>query len=167
MLIRPATAEDLEVIVDYNARLAFESEGKRLDLALLRPGVAAVLADPSKGRYYVAEIAGQVVGQIALTFEWSDWRNGFFWWIQSVYVHPDHRRGGIFKALYRHLEEQANQDANVIGIRLYVEAENHAAHAVYEKLGLAWTDYSVMERYPLETPALDDSRRAIAHHEAI
>ena len=154
MRIRPATADDLDLIVDYNAHLAFESEGKRLDLALLRPGVAALLADSAKGRYYLAELAGQVVGQIAFTFEWSDWRNGFFWWIQSVYVHPEHRRAGVFKSLYRHLEQQAKNDGNVIGIRLYVEAENRDAHATYEKLGLSWTDYHVMERYPLGAESL-------------
>ena len=151
MRIRPGTIDDLDIIVDFNARLAFESEGKQLDLALLRPGVAAMLADAAKGRYFLAELADQVVGQISLTFEWSDWRNGFFWWIQSVYVRPEHRRAGVFKALYRHLEDQAKSGANIIGIRLYVEAENHAAHATYEKLGLSWTDYHVMERYPLGT----------------
>jgi GNAT superfamily N-acetyltransferase len=149
MRIRPATAADLDVVCDFNARLAFESEGKTLDRSLLVPGVAALLADPTKGRYFVAEIEDRVVGQMALTFEWSDWRNGWFWWIQSVYVHPDHRRRGIFASLFRHLEEEARGEKDVIGIRLYVEAENDAAHATYEKLGLKRTTYSVREKYPL------------------
>src|SRR4051794_35731715 len=107
MRIRPATPADLDVVCDYNARLAFESEGKTLDRTLLRPGVAAVLADAHKGRYFLAEIDGQVVGQMAMTYEWSDWRNGWFWWIQSVYVHAEQRRRGVFAGLYRHVEEAA------------------------------------------------------------
>jgi GNAT superfamily N-acetyltransferase len=149
MRIRSATPADLDVVCDYNARLALESEGKTLDRRLLEPGVAAVLADPQKGLYFLAELDGRAVGQMALTYEWSDWRNGWFWWIQSVYVHPDHRRRGVFGVLYRHVEEAARRDAGVIGIRLYVENENHAAHATYERLGLEWTSYRVMEKYPL------------------
>jgi ribosomal protein S18 acetylase RimI-like enzyme len=147
--IRPATVDDLEIVCDYNARLAWESEGKRLDESLLRPGVRSLLSDSGKGRYFVAESEGQVVGQLALTYEWSDWRNGWFWWIQSVYVHPDHRRRGIFTQLCRYLEERAIAERDVIGIRLYVEAENDAAHATYERLGLKKTTYGVREKYPL------------------
>lgn len=149
MRIRPATPADLDVVCDFNSRLALESEGKTLDMSLLRPGVAAVLADPEKGRYFLAEEDSRIVGQMALTYEWSDWRNGWFWWIQSVYVHPDHRRRGVFASLYRHVEESAKGGGQVIGIRLYVEAENMAAHATYERLGLVWTSYRVMEKYPL------------------
>src|SRR5262245_32784826 len=149
MQIRPATPADLDVVCDYNARLAAESEGKTLDMPLLRPGVAAVLADAHKGRYFLAIVDGRPIGQLALTYEWSDWRNGWFWWIQSVYVEPAHRRRGVFATLYRHVEQSAKGDPTVIGIRLYVESENHAAHATYQKLGLEWTTYQVMERYPL------------------
>jgi ribosomal protein S18 acetylase RimI-like enzyme len=149
MRIRPATAQDLDVLCDFNARLAWESEGKRLDDTVLRPGVQALLTDPSKGRYFVAESEGRIVGQLAFTYEWSDWRNGWFWWIQSVYVHPDHRRHGIFTSLCRHLEERAVAEKDVIGIRLYVEAENDKAQATYDKLGLMKTTYGVREKYPL------------------
>jgi GNAT superfamily N-acetyltransferase len=147
--IRPATIDDLDIVCDFNARLAWESEAKRLDASLLRPGVRSLLTDPGKGRYFVAEIDGRIVGQLALTYEWSDWRNGWFWWIQSVYVHPDHRRKGIFTQLCQYLEERAIAEKDVIGIRLYVEAENDAAHATYERLGLAKTTYGVREKYPL------------------
>jgi ribosomal protein S18 acetylase RimI-like enzyme len=150
MRIRSAHLDDLDVICDFNARLAWESEAKRLDDKLLRPGVRALLTDLAKGRYFVAEVDGQVVGQIALTYEWSDWRNGWFWWIQSVYVHPDHRRNGIFTRLCRHVEEQAVAEKDVVGIRLYVEVENDAAHATYDKLGLVKTTYGVREKYPLK-----------------
>jgi ribosomal protein S18 acetylase RimI-like enzyme len=149
MRIRPATLDDLDVVCDFNARLAWESEGKQLDDAVLRVGVRALLTDPAKGRYFVAESDGQVVGQLAFTYEWSDWRNGWFWWIQSVYVHPDHRRNGVFTSLCRYLEERAVAERDVIGIRLYVEAENDKAQATYDKLGLTKTTYGVREKYPL------------------
>ena len=147
--VRDATGDDAALVCDFNARLARESEGKELDLALLRPGVAAVLADRHKGRYFIAEDDGQVVGQLAITFEWSDWRNGWFWWVQSVYVVPEARRRGVFRALYRHVEQAARADPEVIGIRLYVERENTAAHGTYLKMGMAWAGYHVMEKYPL------------------
>src|SRR5438128_1174688 len=102
LCIRPATLDDADVIVEFNRRLAEESEGKALDLSLLRPGVEAGLADPNKGVYFVAEDDGVLVGQIMITAEWSDWRNGWFWWIQSVYVCPDHRRRGVFRSLFKH-----------------------------------------------------------------
>ena len=149
MHIRPATLDDLDVVCDFNARLAWESEAKRLDDAVLRGGVRALLTDPAKGRYFVAESAGQVVGQLAFTYEWSDWRNGWFWWIQSVYVHPDHRRHGVFTSLCRYLEERAVAEKDVIGIRLYVEAENDKAQATYDKLGLMKTTYGVRQKWPL------------------
>ncbi len=149
MKIRPATPADVDTICEFNVRLAFESEGKTLDPAYLRPGVEAVLADPEKGLYYLAEADGRPVGQLAITREWSDWRNGWFWWIQSVYVHADARRRGVFRSLYEHLESVAKSDPRVIGIRLYVENENRTAHATYEKLGLTFSAYRIMEKYPL------------------
>lgn len=149
MRIRPATLADLDTVCDYNVRLARETEGKSLNLDLLGPGVAAVLEDANKGRYFVAEIEGHIVGQLAITFEWSDWRNGWFWWIQSVYVDEAARRRGIFRALFAHVEAEARRNSNVIGIRLYVEDENESAHATYESLGLEKTTYRVREKYPL------------------
>lgn len=147
--IRRATLADAPTVVRFNEALAVESEGKHLDPAVLEPGVRAVLADPHKGFYTVAEVAGQVVGQILITFEWSDWRNGWYWWIQSVYVHADYRRQGVFRAIYSHLREQAEADPSIIGFRLYVEHENHRAQATYRSLGLTEEPYGLMGLYPL------------------
>jgi GNAT superfamily N-acetyltransferase len=147
--VRPATPADAPVIVEFNRLLAEESEGKTLDLALLAAGVAAGLADPRKALYFVAEADGRVLGQTMITFEWSDWRNGWFWWVQSVYVRPEARRGGVFRALFDHIASAARRDPQVIGLRLYVEEENRLAQETYARLGLSPTGYRVMERYPL------------------
>ncbi len=149
IVIRQAVSADAAVIAEFNRLLAHESEGKELDRTLLEPGVRAAVADPHKGRYFLAERAGQVIGQLGITYEWSDWRNGWFWWIQSVYVVPAARRQGVFRALFHHVEAAARADATVIGIRLYVERDNRGAHDTYRGLGLEWTDYLVMEKYPL------------------
>jgi GNAT superfamily N-acetyltransferase len=149
LAVRRATPADAAIVVDFNRRLAEESEGKTLDVGLLAPGVAAGLADPGKALYFLAEDDGQVLGLVMITFEWSDWRNGWFWWVQSVYVRPEARRRGVFRALFEHVRKTAEDDPAVIGLRLYVEAENHTAHQTYERLGMAWTTYHVMERYPL------------------
>ncbi len=143
--IRDAAPADAAIVAEFNSRLAFESEGMRLDPDLVGPGVEAMLADASKGRYWVAEADGRVVGQIMVTYEWSDWRNGMIWWIQSVYVHGDYRRSGVFSALYRHVESLARQDPEVCGIRLYVERENARAQRTYKSLGMNETDYRVMQ----------------------
>ena len=112
---------------------------------MLQPGVQAVLDDPSLGRYYVAEIEGKVVGQLMTTFEWSDWRNGLFLWIQSVYVLPAHRGDGVFRALFGHLSELAKVDSRICGIRLYVDRSNDRAQEVYARLGMHRSNYGVME----------------------
>ncbi len=143
--IRPATIDDLEVIVDFNARIASETEDTTLDRDTLRTGVRALLDDPSKGRYFVACVDDQVVGQIMHTREWSDWRNGDIWWIQSVYVHADHRRQGVFAGLYRHLQRLAEAAPGVVGLRLYVEVENAPAQATYARLGMDDASYRVMQ----------------------
>ena len=147
--IRRAAADDETILVRYNAALALESEGKTLDEAILRAGVRAALADPAKGFYVLAERDGDIVGQTGVTFEWSDWRNGWYWWIQSVFVREDARRQGVFTAIYRHLEGEALADPSVIGIRLYVENENARAQATYQALGLADENYILMGCYPL------------------
>jgi GNAT superfamily N-acetyltransferase len=147
--IRRAIAADAPVIVEFNQRLAQESEGKTLDPDRLAAGVRAGLADPRKALYFVAEDDGSVVGQMMITFEWSDWRNGWVWWIQSVYVRADARRRGVFRALYEHVAGLARADREVIGLRLYVERENHAAQQTYLRMGMEWTSYLVLERYPL------------------
>jgi GNAT superfamily N-acetyltransferase len=145
MKIRDATQADREFIVAANAALAAESEDQALDPALLRPGVQAVLDDPTLGRYYLAEIEGKPVGQLMTTYEWSDWRNGVFLWIQSVYVLPAHRRAGVFRALYQYLVELARKDGRICGIRLYVDRDNARAQEVYTRLGMHLSNYQVME----------------------
>ena len=143
--IRPAVLSDAALICEFNRLMAQETESKELNRAILNAGVAAMLSDPHKGRYYVAEAEGRVVGQIGITLEWSDWRNGNFWWIQSVYVAKDARRHGVFRKLYEHVREAARADANVIGVRLYVEHDNLIAQATYLKMGMVMTGYQVME----------------------
>lgn len=150
LLIRPPTLADLPIVVEFNRRLAHESEGKTLDPAILTPGVRAVLDDPTRGVYFLAEIDGAVVGQLMITLEWSDWRNGWFWWIQSVYVRADARRLGVFRALYAHVLAEAKRRGDVVGLRLYVEDHNDAARATYHKLGMINAGYGVLERCPLE-----------------
>jgi GNAT superfamily N-acetyltransferase len=149
LAIRRATPADAAVIVDFNRRLAEESEGKTLDRSVLARGVAAGLADPRKALYFVAEEDGAVLGQIMITTEWSDWRNGWMWWIQSVYVRADSRRRGVFRALFDHVYQTARNDPEVVGLRLYVEQDNHVAHQTYGRMGMEWTRYLVLERYPL------------------
>ncbi len=146
MVIRAAERRDVAALVAYNLALAWETEQKRLDPATVKAGVEALLSDPQRGFYTVAEVEGQVVGQVLITFEWSDWRNGWFWWLQSVYVLPAFRRRGVFRALVEHLEERARREGQVVGLRLYVERENRAAQAVYAALGLQPTTYGVLEK---------------------
>jgi len=147
--IRRATPADAAVVAEFNRLLALESEGKTLDPALLQPGVAAALSDPHKALYFVAEDAGRVVGQMMITYEWSDWRNGWIWWIQSVYVWADSRRRGVFRSLFNHAEEAARQDGQVVALRLYVEKDNHAAQKTYDRLGMKPAGYFVHEKYPI------------------
>jgi GNAT superfamily N-acetyltransferase len=147
--IRRALSNDAPIIVEFNQRLAHESEGKTLDAAVLAAGVAAVLADPErKGPYFLAEEGGEVVGQLAVTFEYSDWRNGWFWWIQSVYVRKEARGRGVFRALYDHVAELARRES-AAGLRLYVERDNRAAQEVYRRAGMAPTAYLLFEHSPL------------------
>jgi GNAT superfamily N-acetyltransferase len=147
--IRRASPADAAVVVEFNCLLAQESEGKTLDAAVVGPGVAAGLADPRKSVYFLAEEDGIAIGQIMFTTEWSDWRNGWFWWIQSVYVRPEARRRGVFRALFEYVHQAARADGHVIGLRLYVERENHIAQDTYRRMGMEATAYLVFERYPL------------------
>ena len=142
--IRPATLSDLETIVEFNARLAQETEAVDLDMDRLRAGVAAMLGDRSLGLYFIAESESGPAGQLALTYEWSDWRNGMFWWLQSVYVRPEFRRQGILRALYGHVLEMA-KDRGVCGIRLYVEKANRTAQEAYRQLGMARAVFHMYE----------------------
>lgn len=145
IIVRPAIKADGPVIAKFNALMAQETEQRVLDHALLRPGVEAVLSDEAKGVYYVAEIGGTVVGQTLITYEWSDWRNGTFWWIQSVYVREEYRGKGVFKALFRLIEEAARTSKDVCGLRLYVEKDNDRARQAYERIGMKKTPYELFE----------------------
>jgi GNAT superfamily N-acetyltransferase len=143
--IRDATLADLETIVEFNHRLALESENKTLPREILTAGVAAGLADAAKARYFIAVVNDVLAGQLMLTREWSDWRNGDIWWIQSVYVLPEARRGGVFRALFTHVEQLAKCSPGVVGLRLYVEEHNDVAQRVYASLGMKPAGYHVLE----------------------
>jgi GNAT superfamily N-acetyltransferase len=143
--VRRATSGDLNTLVEFNAAMALETEGKTLDLARLRDGVVAVLEQNALGFYLVAELSGQVVGQLLVTTEWSDWRNGIFWWIQSVYVEAGHRRLGVYSTLHAHVQAEARSQNNVCGLRLYVDRDNRVARQVYDNLGMQDTHYDMLE----------------------
>ncbi len=147
--IRRATLADSATIVEFNTALAFETEAVQLDRSVLELGVAALLNDAAKGFYTLAEDASGIVGQTLITYEWSDWRNGWYWWIQSVFVAQHARSQGVFKAIYQHLLELATQDRSVIGLRLYVEQHNEKAQAVYRAFGMELEPYQMMGLYPL------------------
>lgn len=145
VLVRIATPEDLETVVGFNRAMAEETEAKTLDPAVATAGVRTGLADSDRCRYFLAERGGSVVGQTMLTTEWSDWRNGYFWWIQSVYVAPSQRRRGIFKMLYEHVNALARREPDVRGLRLYVHRDNHRALTTYRRLGMTLTEYLMYE----------------------
>jgi len=137
---------DAALIAQYNVALAKESENLTLEPAVVRKGVLAVLSDPAKGIYFVVDDGPQMVGQLLVTYEWSDWRNGNFWWLQSVYVHPEFRSRGVFQSLFDHVLEQAKNAPQTCGFRLYVEAHNNRAKAVYDRLSFKDTEYQLLER---------------------
>ena len=145
MQVRLATPQDAPVLVEFNAAMALETEHKELLADVIGAGVRSLLGNPAAGFYVVAEKNGETVGALMITKEWSDWRNGTFWWIQSVYVRPDVRRQGVYKLLYRHVKELAANDPAVCGFRLYVERENARAQATYNALGMKKTGYLVFE----------------------
>lgn len=145
MNIRKANINDLETIVEYNYGLAYETEDKKLDKEILSKGVKAIIEDSSKGIYHVCEIDGKVVGQIMYTYEWSDWRNGTFLWVQSVYVNKEHRGKGIYRNLYNHVKAICDKDESICGIRLYVEVENFVAKKTYKNLGMEECNYHIYE----------------------
>ena len=144
-VIRSATLDDVTTITEFNLRLAEETERVSLDRELVTQGVTALIGERSRGNYWVARSGGTIVGQLMHTREWSDWRNGDIWWIQSVYVGKDHRRRGVFTQLHSHLKALATSDPGVVGLRLYVEFDNLAARTTYERLGLNTARYQVME----------------------
>ncbi len=143
---RAATADDARAIVAFNLAMARETEGRELDSERLARGVRRALADPARGRYLLAVDAGGVPrAALLVTTEWSDWRNGEFWWIQSVYVAPEARRRGAFATLWARVEAEARRDPDCCGLRLYVERENARAQATYAALGMIETDYRLWE----------------------
>jgi ribosomal protein S18 acetylase RimI-like enzyme len=169
--IRAAQESDAPHIADFNHRLARESEDRELDRETLARGVAALLADAARGQYWIAEAipaaagadaaadpaaadpadsAPMPVGQCLVTTEWSDWTNGRYWWFQSVYVVPEYRGHGVFRALWDHVETAARREGDVASLRLYVEQDNASARAVYEKLGMEETGYLVYEKWLIE-----------------
>jgi GNAT superfamily N-acetyltransferase len=152
--IRPAQAADAGLLAQWAAAMALETEHKHLDPATVQAGVAAGLADAARARYFIAmhdlpvagrETIGSAVGTLMFTREWSDWRNGDWWWIQSVYVAPEHRRQGVYRALYRHVEQLARATPDVIGLRLYVERDNQRAQQTYTALGMVDAGYRIFE----------------------
>jgi GNAT superfamily N-acetyltransferase len=145
IICRPAVPEDAPTIVDFQLLMARETEDVTLDPETCSLGVAAVFEKPSLGCYYVAEKNGRVIASTMITYEWSDWRNGTVWWIQSVYVPPAERRQGVFTALYHYLRQQAESDPHIRGIRLYVDLRNTRAQQVYACLGMNGDHYSVFE----------------------
>ncbi len=143
--VRPATITDLDFIVSGNIEMALETEGLALNAAVLREGVRAILGDTNvPGAYWIAELDDVVVGQLMITFEWSDWRNRMIWWIQSVYVSPAARRHGVFRALYLHVRDEA-KSGGAGGLRLYVDTTNSRAQQVYAALGMNGDHYRVFE----------------------
>ncbi|MEQ8861394.1 MAG: GNAT family N-acetyltransferase [Pseudomonadales bacterium] len=143
--IRPASDEEAGLLVEFNRAMAAESEDKGLDVDTLRRGVDYLLGHPAEGFYLLAECDGEVAGTLMVTYEWSDWRAGRFWWIQSVYVRPEHRRRGVYRALHRHVRDLATLDEQACGLRLYVERDNRGAMATYRNLGMEETHYRLYE----------------------
>jgi len=159
LTIRLARPEDVESIVSFSAAMALETEGRNLDRTRLREGTIAVFDSPARGHFMVAEVTHpdqvQLVGQLMITYEWSDWRNAAFWWIQSVYVDPKWRRRGIFTRMHQAILQEARARADVCGVRLYVDKDNPIAHTTYVRLGLIRSAYQIYESdfvLPPKTP---------------
>lgn len=145
MNIRHAQTADLEILSSFQQQMAWETESLQLNPLTLQKGLLAVLNDSSKGVYFVIEDSTQVVGSLLITYEWSDWRNGMVWWIQSVYVLPEFRKQGVFKMLYHHIKSLVEKDPSICGLRLYVDKRNTRAQKVYQKIGMNGEHYQVFE----------------------
>ncbi|MEO7064451.1 MAG: GNAT family N-acetyltransferase [Dokdonella sp.] len=154
LLVRDAATTDITFLADSNAAMALETERKRLDRDTLQNGVRGIFTQPQRGFYLIAQRGSQAVGCLLVTREWSDWRNGDWWWLQSVYVVPAERRRGVFRALHAEVERRAREGFDVIGLRLYVEKDNRAAQMTYATVGLVKTQYQLLEKAGLrEEPA--------------
>jgi GNAT superfamily N-acetyltransferase len=150
IIVRRACLDDLESIIAYSSALALETEGRELDQTILREGTSGVFADPARGFFLVAEHRQgdrrRLIGQLMITYEWSDWRNGLFWWIQSVYVDPEWRRQGVYRTLHNHIMAEADIDPKICGVRLYVERDNQQAKIAYRQVGLGPSSYEMYEK---------------------
>jgi ribosomal protein S18 acetylase RimI-like enzyme len=148
-IVRPAQPEDVDSIVAFSAAMALETEGRQLDQTRLRKGTQSLFGSPELGYFLVAEHSraggAQLIGQLMITYEWSDWRNAVFWWIQSVYVPPAWRRQGVYRLMHDTIAARAKADPKVCGIRLYVRHTNHTAQSVYQRVGLLPSAYTVYE----------------------
>jgi predicted GNAT family acetyltransferase len=145
MHVRGATLNDVESIVDFQLKMAAETEGVELNEPTVLKGVTAVIADNTKGQYYVTEINGKIIASLLTTYEWSDWRNGTILWIQSVYVLNEYRRKGVYRNMYSHIKQMVLEHVKLNGIRLYADKSNHAAHKTYQKLGMSPDHYVTFE----------------------
>jgi GNAT superfamily N-acetyltransferase len=163
IVVRLAANADVDSLVVFSSAMAQETEGRRLDQARLRDGTLALLAEPERGYFMVAEVSDRgrhrLVGQLMVTFEWSDWRNGVFWWIQSVYVDPAWRRQGIYRVMHGTMVAKAKADPKVCGIRLYVERDNQAAQTVYQRVGLTPSGYAVYQQDFVLAPRSSPGRK--------
>jgi GNAT superfamily N-acetyltransferase len=144
-IIRIANRDDAGTLAKFNTAMAWETEAKKLAPELITAGVNKLFDEPDAGFYTVVEADSRVIAALMITTEWSDWRNGFFWWIQSVYVEPEYRGQGIFTGLYEHIKDRAKSAGNVCGLRLYVEKENQRAQRTYIKTGMLETHYRLYE----------------------
>ncbi len=147
--IRQASAADINYIVGFQMSMAQETESKALDSRVVAEGVRGVLNQTDRGQYFLAEYKSRVVGSLLITYEWSDWRNANFWWIQSVYVEPTTRRQGVYSAMHNHILRIARSNPGVCGVRLYVDRENRTAQTTYNSLGMYKSQYDMYE-VPLE-----------------
>ena len=143
--VRQAIQEDASAIIAFQQAMARETEGKTLDAELLGRGVQSLFDNPEKGFYLVAEASGKVIAGLLITYEWSDWRNATFWWIQSVYVDAEWRRKGVYRALHDHVHAIADSRDDICGIRLYVERTNDVAQQTYDSLGMSKSHYVMYE----------------------
>jgi len=145
LTIRRASAADINHIVAFQLNMAEETEGKVLDAEVVEKGVGELLQQPNKGRYFLADFGGRVVGNLLIKYEWSDWRNASFWWIHGVYIEPTSRRQGVYSAMHNHIMRLAKSDRAVCGVRLYVDRDNKAAQSTYNRLGMSKSRYDMYE----------------------
>ncbi len=144
--VRQGIESDSETLIEFNRAMARETEDRELPLNLIKPGVESFLKHREYGFYVIAEKDSEIVGSLMITFEWSDWRNGLFWWIQSVYVKPEFRRQGVYSSMHNYVRELAKEKGNIVGLRLYAERNNETAHKTYESNNMHKTIYIMYEQ---------------------